>query len=483
MTLLRVRFPASPNSDKEARDKMQASLLGSLCKRMKDVLINPSGASQLYSYINQSGLPDKAKSALVAVVDDNISTAQPDTAEATHVKPQSLTHITHYMTEKDWSTWDDVRSTPHDWISVGASRLKACNVKSLKEDTVKWFQALLAANFKKRHGNLPRYRQIYQWAQDLRSTFHATASWTSPGVPMPLVYPDNPADLGAAFMSAAYAADDPPICRVVPDLANIARNHVPTRSTSNLLKAELEAEAKQPVLQKAKEATLTKDDLLEALKTAGNIWAAARPDAPPSVTHQAEGNLQATDRAVLQNTLATKSDGRMPSAPFLAKNLPGMAAAAELSSKAICDKGAAAQQHPAVPEQPASDSAAEQPNPRRRINGKRAPEAAGLTALSAEDYETMAFKRLKDAKSAAAAASAAKKAIKAAELPGSKADKATPAGSRAAPAAPALKAGIGGCGKCRGAPNGCHQCQKPTFTGMRFADRAAWRRWYQTHNA
>ena len=473
--LLQVRFAASPLAGQEQAKRLETSLVTGLINKITSIVVDAQAAASLYDKVTKSSMSDIAKAEVVACIDSNISTARRDTAQTSFVKPQSFTHFVNYLTSKDWEVIDDAKSTVFEWIHVIITRLRRCNVKSAREDTWKWAVAVLSHRWLQKYGNLPKYSIMYEWGQQLRETFQSAESFSNSNVPLPLVYPEKPTELGSAFMSSAYDSGDPPICKDLPHLAHIARSHTPGRSTSKLLKKD------EP------EAATQNQELINTLRNLGEAMAGNKPPSglefnPPKKKDFA-ASLSASLAACLPNTGLPVPEAKPPSAPRVTHDAASLAALLQPLTIGPENSGFAAagvvsgEAPPAAPTgssllgtgtvPPSADVNSDLKPPlsikdtpttcRHRIIGKR---TIACGARTAEDFEQQAFKRLKTAQAAAKASAKAGKTAK------------TQAAAISAYTGP-------GCGKCRGSSSGCGQCNNPKYTGHRFNGKAAYEKWFQ----
>lgn len=193
-------------------------------------LLQPSELVSLYQSLEVCTLPQDKVKHLQGIVDSKATGATPGAALKAMMVPQELTTVQNFLTNRDWNQVETL--SMRQGIEIITQRLRSLGLCALKESTkrscvavVLWFQV-------QKSGQVPPYPAIYDMAQHLTNAFKAQKCPV--GVPMLAVYPHSAAGLSAEHFQKAYK-DEVPEPRQLEGLQNLAMNHVPLRSTSNLL--------------------------------------------------------------------------------------------------------------------------------------------------------------------------------------------------------------------------------------------------------
>jgi hypothetical protein len=145
----------------------------------------------------------------------------------TSKKTQTLTNLTNYLTQDDWSARLTTGSSYSTWESCISDRLQGLGVFSPHEQTVKAAVSLLTW-LKQQSGGRVTSDNSYGMATDFKRTFpkkRENARYIS-GMTL---YPTDPSSLPTAVFANGYAADDPPISRNIAELAQISQHIVKVR--------------------------------------------------------------------------------------------------------------------------------------------------------------------------------------------------------------------------------------------------------------
>ena len=442
---------------------MEESLVAQMVQRMqRHSGWSPSSLCQLMKAVQGSKLSDNSKTSLLACLDSKTgSTLEHASSMRLTKNPQSLLNIENYLSKKDWVTLENGCS----WDSTVcmASRLKACGLQSMKEDTKKACAALLAYMQYKVNNVFPSYPAIYSMSQTLHDCFEQ--------LPMGHVasrasYPEHPAMLGNEFLDAAYK-DDEPEARKIPGLASLIANHTPVRSTSSLLGKTISTtktnKCYDPVLAQ-------KLDLLKQK--------VAAPD-PGSCLQNDNAN-----QACLQMMKPKVCNAKLPvqaGIPSCFVHLPAEQATA--SSEEAGDKQAEAGKPDLQIVQTAQAPAMAQPAEKEDSQPVKAAQVKSLQDYEAEAYEALQQRagcnsKLKNAKQKSTEMKKPSCSTKTFKKPAASVTMVKQSVSKAKPQAKTL---LLGCIRCRGNINGCQSCISPTFKGLRLHGRKAWLEWRKKH--
>ena len=82
----------------------------------------------------------------------------------------------------------------------------------------------------------PKYKQIYSFLNELQQAFRSSLTvWPDGKI---VQYPEDPGQLPEDAFRHAYP-DEQPVAQSLPRLKNVAKNHIPLRKNSDLLRDEL----------------------------------------------------------------------------------------------------------------------------------------------------------------------------------------------------------------------------------------------------
>ena len=220
--------------------RLQANLVTQIASKITGIKqFQTSDALNVTRAINDSSLTREVKSQLTEAVDDRVARTSSVvlTGHANHVKKgspgsQLLVATNRYLTAKDWAWLRDPRHDTTRRLTVLVNRSRKCGIRTLDEQTKRWFIVIIVSVEFELKGSWPSYDEVYGWVCDF--TRMHDASKQPYGLQTILEYPMDPADLPADVWSYAYEVEDPPIFMDIPNFSAIGR-HVPLRSTSGLL--------------------------------------------------------------------------------------------------------------------------------------------------------------------------------------------------------------------------------------------------------
>ena len=212
--------------------EMEKSLIQQLEKRMQHhTSWSPGNFCQIMKHVQESSLNEENRKSLLTLLDAKACGTVQDAANYKVTKVgHALVHIENYMSTKDW----EVLSQGTQWEATlcMAKRLRALGMTALKEETKKVCTALLVYMGYQQTKVFPNYWAIYHLSQSLHDCFlQVPIGVAVAGV---VSFPEDPRQLGDAYVQAAYK-DDAPEARVCDGLASLVANHTPIRTTSHLL--------------------------------------------------------------------------------------------------------------------------------------------------------------------------------------------------------------------------------------------------------
>ena len=477
-------------------DAFGAGLINSVAAKLNLVpRVRAHEAMQLYTTLQGCNIPTALKNTLHAAIDKAVAeecdTSDKNSAQVLTQGTQKLCSLHNYLTSDDWDILLSEHANYWELIGVVASRMRSIGIKSLHEDTKRWVVALLLwLALKRSNGKMPPYLWIYCLVQDIYSCFHSTATLSttagsaatgSDSKPSELsslkVYPLSPADLGDDWIKQAYGKTKPVAPPELQGLSNLALNHVPVRSSSSLLTdadrlqlqqrnkkstIHINSGRKTPVISLCSPPASDGDTMaiLDQMvkqfqkQKAASCGALALDDSEPSTP--ARGALSLLDGAGPLGSEARAQD------TTVVKPRPRADHADQGSKLRVPLVGSPAGPEPAepAPSRPAlpAESAVESPS-----DGHPAKDDS-LEAFEQRAYDAIlkgskvgGSKKRPAAASAAAAASA--RTLK------------RPAAAALAASGHEIKLG---CNSCRGCVNGCSNCRRPDFQGIRLHGRAAY---------
>lgn len=141
----------------------------------------------------------------------------------------------YYFTKSEIDRLGDRITSGPAALELIADRAGKIGITNAAEVTTRWWVALHVAFVYDRTAAFPSYHSIHDDVCRFKQLLAGNHGASSSGVK---VYPRDPAALGKRVLDAAYAANDSPITWEVPNLVNLALNHVPLRSNSKLLADE-----------------------------------------------------------------------------------------------------------------------------------------------------------------------------------------------------------------------------------------------------
>ena len=144
---------------------------------------------------------------------------------------QTLTCTNKIFTQDDINKITDCTMQLQDRVSVAVRRMSLLRIRHPSDETIRYLAAFLGLTA---FANYPSYASMYALQADLKSQIRSSLGPADAGIRR---YPDSPDALPRhVFVTAYPAGDGLPIVFPCDRLANTARNHVPMRNTSKLLR-------------------------------------------------------------------------------------------------------------------------------------------------------------------------------------------------------------------------------------------------------
>lgn len=236
--LIQARASASP----AAADAIAEPMIKSVVLKIQALgrsSMRAGSAMSLYQTVQGSSLPANLKDMTTKAIDALLvaDASAPQSALTLTVATQKLVTPWNYCSQQDANKL----ASAEYWesIAVVVARLKACGVCSMHEDTKRWWVSLLLHFYlAKNTGKMPPYLWVYNLGQDLYASFHSSTVQVAAGISPLKAYPTSPAELGPDWVRLVYgdaAESQPVVLDGMAGLSNLAKNHVPVRSTSSLL--------------------------------------------------------------------------------------------------------------------------------------------------------------------------------------------------------------------------------------------------------
>ena len=449
--------------------EMEKSLIQQLEKRMQHhTSWSPGNLCQIMKHVQESSLNEENRKSLLTLLDAKACGTVQDAANYKVTKVgHALVHIENYMSTKDW----EVLSQGTQWEATlcMAKRLRALGMTALKEETKKVCTALLVYMGYQQTKVFPNYWAIYHLSQSLHDCFlQVPIGVAVAGV---VSFPEDPRQLGDAYVQAAYK-DDAPEARVCDGLASLVANHTPIRTTSHLLqqgkggrscssrsnKQDVNEDRVETLLrlleQKVGKGSLNDSCAQEALLPP-DLAALKPPSLKQKLPIQAPEPAEGTPPAFGAFTAAPAASAKQESSPAAAQppsqwvHSPRVeqTAAQALQDDAMqsCQDGKSLEDYEAEAMQALMDKT--KSTTKQKPEGKKGKQHPNKAPAPGQGKKGKQMKR-----PAAATTKVAKVAKGSDEY-----------------------RGVLGCPKCRG--GGCSVCKRADFAGVRLPGKAAWEAW------
>lgn len=447
--LMSVRHPLGD------QDAMATAMVSGLCSKIGAIKqLKAAEGMELYSSVNATVLSTELKAKLTAAIDQVLTANLQSSATSLHTMPQTLSTPYYYLTTLDWQ---QLEGEVDYWsgLHVVARRLKLLGLKSMHEQTKKWFTSVLVHLLVDKTKQIPEPNWVYKLSQDLAQAFDSCATRPSNNLCGFLVYPSKPEDLGEEWLKLAYG-DERPIAKDLPKLMYIFSNHVPIRSTSNLLKKQSGSFSS--------ESQSVGRNMLQAL-------------ADELRSHRGLSGLLQPDRASSINIdyFGSQSRPSQATAGSQGEVVPCQAGQANTGSQDAMVSFLAGQANTGTEVPTASVGQADgtmvlasqfQPTQKRCLRVPLGQEESKGLPIAAEESQT----------SEPSLESLEEKAFE--QIGQSKCVKKRPAGKcepKTIVSEPKNNDGKKlGCPRCRGSINGCDTCKKPSYRGVVLHGKAAW---------
>ena len=214
LMVARAPPPGSWEAAVESYNRLQSSLVASLCNKIAGILVlSAGGALELMQSVVEATLPETAKGDIQAALDSKLNASSQSSAPRAfggHRRPQQLLFPANYLTAQDWDELMAPDAGLFRLTMIVVQRYKRLGVKSLHEQTVKWAVAMLVCLWTDRAGKLPSYSQIFELVKDFKKAWETGLSDISHvGLQTLYEFPEHTADLPDGFVEKAYGSDEP----------------------------------------------------------------------------------------------------------------------------------------------------------------------------------------------------------------------------------------------------------------------------------
>ena len=434
--------------------QLQASLVSVLLKKLQSAENLVAGEYvQMLQALEQCMLDEETKKGLSEAILLRASGGSGESGHKLVKVPQVLKNPVAYLTKGEIVSLmqGDIKDVP----MVIARRLRLVGLTSLKESTKKAAVTLHVQAHLWQNLPQPTADRIYSMAGEIQDLF-LSLSYQAAVAPFK-TYPDDPKDLGPAWISKAYGGDQPS-CASLPQLTVLGKS-CPVRTTSRLLKSG--------------SGHMSSSMNMLGMECKQKTW----------LELMKEKVAEAEEEAKAKQLCLASSPAHMPSRDEVMKQLQLVTAETETPTTS------GALQVPPTTATPGSST--EQAVP-KDVSLPLPNDAKSLEQYEAEALEQLESKKKSGNKSTKDPQAKSKgKAIM--KKPAAKAG--TDAGIHVAAAKKATKKPCGksaatkgntenkltcyGCARCRGNVLGCENCNFDGFTGARLNGRAAWRQYME----
>jgi hypothetical protein len=199
---------------KLAYEKLKSSMTATICNKIQSIrVMEAESALELQVALTETDMPEDSKLTIQEMLDSQLAVASELVQGAVDDPKTQQLHIypCTYLTQGDWDKlWSDVSLFQTTMVCV--QRLRRCGVKSLHEQTVKWWVAVLVVLWTHKINKLPPHKLIHELVKDFKKAFAACpVDLDHTGHSFLKIYPEKVADLPAGFIAKAYTELDLPV--------------------------------------------------------------------------------------------------------------------------------------------------------------------------------------------------------------------------------------------------------------------------------
>ena len=241
---------------------MQRSLVARIVAQIGSLNhMTPEGAGVLTTALASSAYDSVGKTLIANAINTRVGVV--DTSRDTIF--QTLTSINKYLTQQDHDDIGDATKPLADRVNVVVRRLRLLRIIHPSTETIRFAAALLGLLA---FSQYPSYQSMYNLVRDLQSNITTALGPVDAGI---RTYPNDPNELPSAVYEAAYA-DGPPVTVALDRLLNTARNHVPLRNTSKLLRpSQTQGDGSLQIANQPQSATRSDDLALTIAQQVGSV--------------------------------------------------------------------------------------------------------------------------------------------------------------------------------------------------------------------
>ena len=214
---------------------MATSLIAQIS--MSNIVIED--ATRLNCTLHQSRFSDDSKRAIAAAVAQRaMANAAGNVVNMQRHATQTFRNVTDFFTKKDWDTFSDKTKSIGQKVNCLVDRLGAgLNIMHPSEQSIRNIIAPLAAAHWSSTDPTPQ--QMLALVHEIKQTLQQVrVSGANNHLPYITIYPLSPTALPQALYNNAYDADDPPIQKDIPRLAEMSRRVVLRTSNRMLIQQE-----------------------------------------------------------------------------------------------------------------------------------------------------------------------------------------------------------------------------------------------------
>ena len=225
--ILQQRELAMPGFDIAA---MQLSLSQAIVQSIDQLpRLHAEGAGTLTQALRAASYGQDGSHAIASAIHTKLSQPLAHSGSGGGNMFQTLTNINNFLTEDDVNAIRDVTRPHHDRVMIVVRRIRLLGIDHPSGDTIRFAAAYLGlVGF----AQYPAYESMYALQQDIAAQIRSALGPRNSGI---RTYPSDPSGLPQNVFDVAYP-DARPSAVTCDRLHNTARNHVPMKSTSKLLK-------------------------------------------------------------------------------------------------------------------------------------------------------------------------------------------------------------------------------------------------------
>ena len=225
--ILQQRELAMPGFDIAA---MQLSLSQAIVQSIDHLpRLHAEGAGTLTQALSAASYGQDGSHAIATAIHTKLSQPLAHSGSGGGNMFQTLTNINNFLTADDVNNIRDVTRPHHDRVMIVVRRIRLLGIDHPSGDTIRFAAAYFGLEG---FAQYPSYASMYALQQDIAAQIRSALGPRNSGIRQ---YPSDPSGLPRTVFDIAYP-DARPSAVTCDRLHNTARNHVPMKSTSKLLK-------------------------------------------------------------------------------------------------------------------------------------------------------------------------------------------------------------------------------------------------------